>query len=74
MKYETDGKIVDILDFGGLVEILPGKIGLLHVSEISNEYVSNVRDVIKVGDVVRVKVLRVEDNGKIALSKKALLK
>jgi len=67
-----DGKIVDILDFGGLVEILPGKVGLLHVSEISNEYVTNVRDVIKIGDIVKVKVMRVEDNGKIALSKKAV--
>jgi len=67
-----DGKVVDLLDFGALTEILPGKVGLLHISELSNEYVSNIRDVIRVGDLVRVKVLRVEDNGKIALSKKAV--
>jgi len=67
-----DGNVVDLLDFGALVEILPGKVGLLHISEISNEYVSNIKDVIKVGDLVTVKVLRVEDNGKIALSKKAV--
>ena len=53
--------------------MLPGKVGLLHVSEIANEYVENVRDFLKVGDAVKVKVLSVERDGKISLSKKALL-
>lgn len=68
-----DGEVKEILDFGALVEVLPGKVGLLHVSEIANEYVENVRDFLKVGDPVKVKVLSVERDGKISLSKKALL-
>src|SRR3989338_320078 len=66
-----DGTVSDIVDFGAFVEILPNKDGLLHISEISNEYVTNVNDFLKVGDKVKVKVLAVE-NGKISLSKKAL--
>ena len=53
------------------MEILPNKDGLLHISEISNEYVKDVNDFLKIGDKVTVKVLAVE-NGKISLSKKAL--
>lgn len=68
-----DGEVKEILDFGALVEVLPGKVGLLHVSEIANEYVENVRDFLNVGDKVKVKVLSVERDGKISLSKKALL-
>jgi polyribonucleotide nucleotidyltransferase len=67
-----EGKVVDLLDFGALVEILPGKVGLLHISELSNEYVKDIRTKINIDDVVKVKVMRVEDNGKIALSKKAV--
>ena len=66
-----DGTVSDIVDFGAFVEILPNKDGLLHISEISNEYVTNVNDFLKVGDKIKVKVLAVE-NGKISLSKKAL--
>jgi polyribonucleotide nucleotidyltransferase len=66
-----EGVIEEIVDFGAFVEILPGKTGLLHVSEIAHDYVENVRDYLKVGDKVRVKVLDV-DRGKISLSKKAL--
>jgi polyribonucleotide nucleotidyltransferase len=69
-----EGTVEDILDFGALVNILPGKTGLLHVSELADKYVDNVRDYVKVGDVFKVKVLRAERDGKIALSRKALEK
>jgi polyribonucleotide nucleotidyltransferase len=68
-----EGEVKDIVDFGAFVEILPGKDGLLHVSEIADEYVENVSDYLEVGDKVRVKVIEVK-NGKIALSKKILEK
>lgn len=64
-----DGKVVSITKFGAFMEILPGKEGLLHVSEISKERVANVEDVLKVGDEFKVKVISTE-NGKISLSKK----
>ena len=63
------GRVVSIQKFGAFMEILPGKEGLLHVSEISQERVANVEDVLKVGDVFDVKVIST-DNGKISLSKK----
>ena len=66
-----EGKVVGIQKFGAFMEILPGKEGLLHISEISKERVSNVEDVLKIGDVFKVKVISME-NGKIALSKKKL--
>lgn len=66
-----EGKVVGIQKFGAFMEILPGKEGLLHISEISKERVANVEDVIKMGDVFKVKVISL-DNGKIALSKKKL--
>lgn len=68
-----EGEVVEILDFGALVEVLPGKVGLLHVSEIANEYVAKVTDFLNVGDKVKVKILSVERDGKISLSRKALL-
>jgi polyribonucleotide nucleotidyltransferase len=67
-----DGEVVEILDFGALVEILPGKVGLLHVSEIANAYVETVEEWFKVGDKVKVKVLEAGRDGKISLSKRAL--
>lgn len=63
------GKVTSIQKFGAFMEILPGKEGLLHVSEIANERVANVEDVLKVGDVFDVKVIS-RENGKISLSKK----
>lgn len=63
------GRVVSIQKFGAFMEILPGKEGLLHVSEISQERVEKVEDVLKVGDVFDVKVIST-DNGKISLSKK----
>ncbi len=67
-----EGVVKELVDFGAFVEILPGKQGLLHVSEISNSYVSSVHDVLKVGDAVTVKVIETTRDGKVSLSKKAL--
>ena len=67
-----DGTVKDLLNFGALVEILPGRVGLLHVSEIANTYVNSVKDFFKPGDKVKVKVIALGDEGKISLSKKAL--
>lgn len=66
------GRVVKIAKFGAFMEILPGKEGLLHVSEISKERVANVEDVLKEGDVFDVKVISME-GGKISLSRKRLL-
>ena len=65
------GKVTRILAFGAIVEFLPGKDGMVHISELATHRVANVEDEIKLGDEVTVKVIRVED-GKIALSRKAL--
>ena len=68
------GKIVSILEFGAFVEILPGKEGLLHVSEIAWEKTEKVEDVLKVGDEVEVKLLEIDSKtGKMRLSRKALI-
>ncbi len=67
------GPVKKITDFGAFVEIIPGKEGLLHISQLEYRRVNAVSDVLKVGDMVRVKLLRVEDNGKLVLSRKALL-
>ena len=68
-----DGVITKIMDFGAFVEILPGKEGLLHISQIDNKRVNKVTDYFKEGDKVTVKLLKVE-NGKFSLSRKELLK
>lgn len=67
-----DGTVREVVDFGAFVSILPGKDGLLHVSEMSGEFISDPRSVIKEGDVVKVKVIGVGADGKVSLSKKAL--
>ena len=66
-----EGKVVKIVDFGAFVNILPGKDGLLHVSEISAERVENVSDVLSEGDIIKVKLIGF-DRGKMKLSKKAI--
>jgi polyribonucleotide nucleotidyltransferase len=68
-----NGKVVRIAEFGAFVEILPGKDGLLHVSEIENYRVNRVEDVLKLGDEVQVKVIGIEPNGKVRLSRRAVL-
>jgi polyribonucleotide nucleotidyltransferase len=67
-----EGVVRSIVNFGAFVEILPGRDGLLHISEIAHHRIEKVEDVFKVGDVVRVKVVDVNGDGKIRLSKKAL--
>lgn len=68
-----EGPVVKLLDFGALVNVLPGKDGLLDISQIAHERVANVSDHLKEGQVVRVKVLEVDDKGRMKLSMKALL-
>jgi polyribonucleotide nucleotidyltransferase len=67
------GKVQRITDFGAFVEIMPGTDGLLHVSEIANHRVKDVRDELKEGEQVMVKVINIDPTGKIRLSRKALL-
>lgn len=70
MVYE--GKVAKLMDFGAFVTILPGKDGLVHISQISHERVENVGDKLRTGEVVRVKVLEVDKQGRIRLSMKAV--
>ena len=67
------GKVVRLAEFGAFVELFPGTDGLLHISEISEHRIRDVRDELKLGDQVMVKVLSIEGN-KIRLSRKALIK
>jgi len=67
------GKVVKIVDFGAFVEILPGTEGLIHISQLADERVRRVTDILKEGDEVLVKVLDIDSNGKIRLSRKAAL-
>ncbi len=68
-----EGTVLRILDFGAIVSVLPGRDGLLHVSQIANERVNQVSDYLKEGQVVKVKVLETDERGRIKLSMKALL-
>jgi len=68
-----NGTVKKIVDFGAFVEILPGKEGLLHISEIEHRRIKSVRDVLSEGDKVMVKVIGLERDGKIRLSRKALI-
>jgi polyribonucleotide nucleotidyltransferase len=67
-----DGRVARLMDFGAFVNILPGKDGLVHISQISEERVENVSDKLSEGDVVKVKVLEVDRQGRIRLSMKAV--
>ena len=67
-----EGKVVKIMDFGAFVSVLPGKDGLVHISQISNERVENVTDKVKEGDIVKVKVIEIDKQGRIKLSMKAV--
>ncbi len=66
-----DGTVLKILDFGAIVQIMPGRDGLLHVSQIANERVNQVSDYLKEGQLVRVKILEADDKGRLRLSMKA---
>ncbi|CAM8651237.1 Pnp Polyribonucleotide nucleotidyltransferase (polynucleotide phosphorylase) [Oxalobacteraceae bacterium] len=68
-----DGVVLKLLDFGAIVQVMPGKDGLLHISQIANERVNAVADYLKEGQQVRVKVLETDDRGRLKLSMKAVL-
>jgi polyribonucleotide nucleotidyltransferase len=68
-----EGKVVKTVDFGAFVNFLGSRDGLVHISEMANERVTQVTDVVKEGDIVKVKVLGIDDRGKVRLSMKAVL-
>ena len=69
-----EGRVTSIKDFGAFVELVPGKDGLCHISELSDEYVSSVADVCRVGDIMRVKVIAVDDQDRVKLSRKVAMR
>ncbi len=68
-----DGTVSSVKDFGAFVEILPGRDGLCHISELSNDYVSSVGDICSVGDAMRVKVIAVDEQDRVKLSRRAAM-
>jgi polyribonucleotide nucleotidyltransferase len=68
-----EGTVVKIMDFGAFVEILPGTDGLVHISQLANYHVKKVTDIVREGEKIKVKVLEVSRDGKIRLSRKAVL-
>lgn len=68
-----DGKVVRLMNFGAFVEMLPGKEGLVHISQLAHERVEKVEDVVAVGDSIQVKVMEIDKQGRVNLSRKALL-
>src|SRR4029453_3288540 len=69
-----EGKVTSIKDFGAFIEILPGRDGLCTITELDDKYVGRVEDVCKVGDVMQVKVIAIDDQDRVKLSRKALLR
>jgi polyribonucleotide nucleotidyltransferase len=69
-----DGRVTSVKDFGAFIEILPGKDGLCHISELADGYVNSVADVCKVGDEMQVKVIAIDDQDRVKLSRKAVLR
>ena len=67
------GKVTSVVDFGAFVEILPGKEGLCHISEFDNSRIAKLSDFVKPGDMISVKVLKINERGQIQLSRKATL-
>ena len=67
-----EGKVTGITKFGAFVDLADGKVGLVHISEVADVYVNDINDFLKVGQTVKVKVLNVDDRGKIGLSIKRL--
>ena len=67
------GKVTRIMNFGAFVEVLPGKEGLVHISQLAKERVEKVEDVVSVGDEIMVKCVEIDSQGRVNLSRKALL-
>ena len=65
-----EGKVVKLMDFGAFVQILPGKDGMVHISQLANYRVNKVEDVVKVGDTLKVQVMEIDDMGRINLTHK----
>jgi polyribonucleotide nucleotidyltransferase len=65
---------VSIKDFGAFVEVMPGKDGLVHISELADFRVKNVEDVVKVGDMIWVKCIGIDDKGRVKLSRKVAMR
>jgi len=68
----VEGNIIKIMDFGAIMDLGGGKDGMIHVSELKNGYVKNVEDVVKLGDFVRAKIIRADEDGRIGLSMKQM--
>ena len=68
-----EGKVMRIMNFGAFVELVPGQEGLIHISKLDKTRVAKVEDVVQIGDTVRVKVVEIDDQGRVNLSRKALL-
>jgi len=69
-----EGKVTSVKDFGAFIEILPGRDGLCHISELDDKYVGRVEDVCKVGDTLKVKVIAIDEHDRVKLSRKVLLR
>ena len=67
------GKVTSVKDFGAFIEVIPGQDGLCHISELADGFVKSVSDIVKVGDKVRVKVINIDDSGRVKLSRRAAL-
>ena len=68
------GRVTGVREFGAFVEVLPGRDGLVHISELSDEYVERTEDYVKVGDIMTVKIINIDDQGRVKLSRKAVMK
>ena len=68
-----NGKVTSVKDFGAFIEVIPGQDGLCHISELADGFVKSVSDIVKVGDKVRVKVINIDDSGRVKLSRRAAL-
>jgi polyribonucleotide nucleotidyltransferase len=69
-----EGRVTSVKDFGAFIEILPGRDGLCHISELDDKYVGKVEDVCKVGDMLKVKVIAIDEHDRVKLSRKVLLR
>ncbi len=67
------GKVTRLMNFGAFVEVLPGKEGLVHISQLAEERVAKVEDIVKVGDEIPVKVIEIDKQGRVNLSRKEAL-
>ena len=67
------GRVSSVKEFGAFIEVIPGQDGLCHISELDTDYVKSVDEVVKIGDTVRVKVISIDDQGRVKLSRKAAM-